>query len=168
MIVRKLAVIVLLAAALPAPGFAVLGENLDSLRKRFGRPAPQERPQRNVATWFIETEQDERLVYTVTFGADGRSIAEGLKPIGRALLKERMIQEFIDNQLAGHPDAATARTVKPGEKYAFAGRELVCAAGEQVIVDEKNDFLIVAVRGQPPSVIALRAEMLRPPTAGSP
>lgn len=155
--------LVLLAAVLvSAPAFAVLGEELESLRKRFGRPSPELKPQKNVSTWFIETEAGERVMYTVTFGADGRSIAEGLKPVGRALLKPELVREFVDEQREQFLDSKTVRIVKPGEKYAFAGRALTCGAHEQVIVDEPGDYLIVTIGGETPSVLAVRAEMLQP------
>lgn len=158
---RWLLAAVLLLGALPGPVYGVLGENLDSLRKRFGPPAPELQRRKNVATWFIETEESERLMYTVTFDGAGRSVAEGLRPVGRAILKERMARKFIDSQLEPHLGAKTTRAAKPGEKYTFAGREHVCAANEAVIVDEANDFLIVAISGPLPSLLAVRSEMIR-------
>lgn len=150
------------ALATAAPAHAVLGEKLDSLRQRFGKPAPELQPRKHVATWFIETEASERIMYTVTFGADGRSIAEGLKPVGRAVLKPQLVRDFIEEQREAFRESKTTREVKPGEQYAFAGQAFTCAAHEQVIVDEPADFLIIAIGGDTPSVMAIRAEMLRP------
>jgi hypothetical protein len=140
---------------------AALGETLADLRKRFGPPDPQQPyAPKNVAHWSIETEQSERLIYTVTFNAKGFSIAEGLKPMGRAVLVEPIAQSFVDSQFALHREANTTRQPKPGEKYRFAGQEFVCAANEAVWVDETNDFMIVWVKGKQALVMAVRAEML--------
>lgn len=153
----------LLAAA---PGRAALGETASEIQRRFGRPDPllQQGLQRNVILWSIETPQSERLVYTVTFNGKGRSMAEGLKPVRRAVLTDDYAQNFIDSQLALHPQATdtTTRQPKPGEKYTFAGQEFTCAANEAVWVDPANDFLIVWVRDPKGHVLAVRSEMLRP------
>lgn len=144
---------------------AALGEAQAEIQKRFGRPDPwlQQGSQKNVVIWAIETPQSERLIYTVTFNAKGHSIAEGLKPVRRAVLTDALAQQFVDNQLAVHPDADAPRTPKPGEKYTFAGQEFVCAANEAVWVDEAHDFLVVWVKDPKGKghVLAVRAEMLR-------
>ncbi len=152
----------LLLAVLPVRTLAGLGETLDDLKKRFGPPERPEQPQKNVEMWFIETELNHRLVYTVTFDAKGRSIAEGLKPVRRALLTAKHAQDFIDSQLALHPAAATTRTVKPGENYSFAKQQFTCAEHETVLVDEAQDFMIVWAKGSQPLVMAVRAGMLQP------
>ena len=155
----------LLFLALPlvaAPLRAALGETLEDLKKRFGPPFRQEQPQKGMEMWFIETELTHRLVYTVTFNAEGRSIAEGLKPVRRAVMTAKHAQDFIDSQLAMRPDATTTRNVKPGEKYAFAGQSFTCGEHETVLLDEKNDFMIVWNKGNAPLVMAVRSEMFRP------
>lgn len=145
---------------------AALGETLADLRKRFGPPEPQpHQVQKNVVHWSIETEQSERLIYTVTFNAKGQSMAEGLKPVGRAVLAEPLAQSFVDSQFAMHRGAASTRTPKPGEKYRFAGQEFTCAANEAVWVDETHDFMIVWAKDPKGKglVLAVRAEMLAAP-----
>lgn len=147
------------------PVRAALGETLGDLQKRFGRPDPQlnARTAKNVAHWSIETMQSERLVYTVTFNARGRSIAEGLKPVRRAVLTDELAERFVQSQLAIHRSAATPRQPQPGEKFTFAKQEFTCAANERIWVDEAGDFMIVWVRGPKGHVLAVRAEMLAPP-----
>jgi hypothetical protein len=155
----------LLLLALPfaaVPAQAGLGETLDDLRKRFGPPVRQEQPQKGTEMWFIETELSHRLVYTVTFNAQGRSIAEGLKPVRRAVMTAKHAQDFIDSQLEMHRTAATTRAVKPGEQYAFAKQVFTCGEDEAVLVDEAQDFMIVWNKGPQPLVLAVRAEMLAP------
>jgi hypothetical protein len=146
-------------------GQAALGEKLSDLQRRFGRPDPMLQQQKNVTVWAIETAQSERLIYTVTFNAKGFSIAEGLKPAGRAILAEQIAQSFVDSQFAMHRDAASTRMPKPGEKYRFAGQEFVCAANEAVWVDETHDFMVVWVKDPKGKglVMAVRAEMLAAP-----
>ncbi len=143
---------------------AALGETQAELQKRFGRPDPllQQASQKNVTVWSIETDQSERLIYTVTFNAKGLSIAEGLKPVGRAVLHDLIVQSFVDSQLAMHRDTTGTRMPKPGEKYRFAGQEFVCAANESVWVDETNDFMILWAKGKQSLAMAVRAEMLAP------
>ena len=53
------------------------------------------------------------------------------------------------------------RTVKPGEKYVFGGKEYSAAANEIVIVDDANDLLIVWMQGAAPSVMAVRSVMMQ-------
>lgn len=149
-----------LAWVAPAPAWAVLGETRDALQKRFGRPDPQVRPQKNVTMWSIETDASERLLYTVTFDEQGRSIGEGLKPVRSARLAEKVARAFIDSQLAPYAGAESMRVVKPGEKYVFAGQEFTCAANEEVWVDVANDVMVVWLRGRESYVMAVRAAML--------
>jgi hypothetical protein len=143
---------------------AALGESESEIHRRFGRPDPllQQGQQKNVTLWSIETPQSERLVYTVTFNAKGRSMGEGLKPVRRAVLTSDYAQGFVDSQLAMHPQATpeTTRQPKPGEKYTFAGQEFACGADEKVWVDTTHDFLIVWLQGPKGHVLAVRAEML--------
>jgi hypothetical protein len=150
-----------LILATATPGWAILGENLDTLTKRFGKQDPQLRPQKHVAIWSLESDDSERLVYTVTFDKKGRSIAEGIKPAKVAPLPKDIAETFIASQLASYAGAATTRAIKPGEKYQFAGQEFTCAAEEKVVVDEVNDFMIVWVQSKPGMVMAVRAAMLR-------
>lgn len=144
----------------PVPVRAVLGETRDVLTKRFGKQDQQVRPQKNVAMWSLETDDSERLIYTVTFDEKGRSIAEGLKPAKNIPIPRDAADAFIASQLAPYAGAASTRTVKPGEKYTFGKQEFTCAGNEQVFVDEVNDFMIVWVQGKPGMVMAVRSEML--------
>lgn len=144
------------AAALPAP--ARLGETAADLRKRFGRPESQ--PAKNVSVWLIE-EAGGALLYTVTFDDRNRSIAEGLKPFRQARLTEQTARNFIADQLAVLADTSTARAVKPGEAYTFAGGGFVCGEGEQVLVDEQAGVLIVWAQRAPASVLAVTAEFVQ-------
>ncbi len=162
---RLLATLFLAAAVSTSPARAALGETLGDLQKRFGRPDPQlnQHAPKNVAHWSIETMQSERLIYTVTFNPKGRSIAEGLKPVRRAILTDDLAQQFVDTQLALHAKAATTRQPQPGEKFTFAKQEFTCAANEAVWVDEASDFMIVWVRDPKGHVLAVRAEMLATP-----
>jgi hypothetical protein len=143
---------------------AALGETEGEIARRFGRPDPllQQGSQKNVTLWAIETPQSERLAYTVTFNAKGRSMGEGLKPVRRAVLTNDYAQSFVDSQLAMHPTATpeSTRQPKPGEKYTFASQEFACGADEKVWVDITHDFLIVWVQGPKGHVLAVRAEML--------
>ena len=159
----RAACLLLLALPLAAvPARAGLGETLDDLKKRFGPPFKQDQPQKGMEMWFIETENSQRLVYTVTFNAEGRSIAEGLKPVRRAVMTTKHAQDFIDSQLAMHKAAGSTRTVKPGERYTFARQVFTCNSHEAVFVDEAQDFMIVWNKGNDPLVMAVRAEMLQP------
>lgn len=162
MSLRAVRLLLLALPLLAAPARAALGESLDDLKKRFGPPERPEHAQKNVELWFIETEMSHRLAYTVTFDARGRSIAEGLRPVRRAVMTAKHAQNFIDSQLAMHREAGSTRAVKPGEKYAFAGQVFTCAEHEVVLVDETQDFMIVWNRSSQPLVMAVRAEMLRP------
>ena len=152
--------IVLLAGLLITPGQARLGESIVKLKERFGQPASQGRKDSNAAVWFFEVE-DGQLVYTVTFNAKGQSIAEGLKPLKHAQFKRETVQDFIDSQMEPYRGSKTTRTVKPGENYSFAGKLLICAAQESIIVDDPNGILIVWTRGGLPSVIVVGPEMMK-------
>lgn len=157
----------LLLAALAAtvPARAVLGEAQADIVKRFGRPDPnlQQGAAKNVIVWAIETRTDDRIAYTVTFNARGQSIAEGLKPIRRAVLTERLAQDFVDDQLSIRKDEAGTRQPKPGERYTFAKQEFTCGPNEAVWVDEAADLMILWIKGPQPLVMGVRAEMLQKP-----
>jgi hypothetical protein len=150
----------LISLTLATTGQARLGETLDQLKERLGKPEPQLRKDASAAVWFFEGE-DGQLLYTVTFNAKGFSIAEGLKPLKRARFPKDTVQDFIDSQTAVYRGSKTILTVKPGEKYRFAGKVLVCGEQEVVLVDDPNDLLIVWTRGGIPSVMAVRPEMVR-------
>lgn len=154
----RLVPLLLLALVAAAPAEARLGDRLADLRQRFGKPQGQ--PQKDMQVWLIE-EAAGPLLYTVTFGADGRSIAEGLKPHRQAKLTEQAALNFIRDQLTRLADPAAVRTVKPGEAYAFAGQTFTCGEGEQVLVAEAHDLLIVWTQRDPASVLAVTAEFIR-------
>jgi hypothetical protein len=157
--VKKTLPLLLLATTLAAvPARAVLGETLDQLRAHMGKPEPQTR--KDAAVWFYEVE-DGRLVYTVTFNDQGRSVAEGLKPIKRAIFTKEAAQDFITAQLTLAKDSKTLRTFKPGEAYTFGGKPYACGPDEYATVDEANDLAIVWNRSRAPSVIAFRREFLK-------
>lgn len=150
-----LALLVGLAAT---TGHAVLGETLVQLREHMGKPEPQSR--KDAAVWFYEVE-DGRLVYTVTFNDKGLSIAEGLKPIKRAIFTKDAAQDFISAQLAPTKDSKTVHSFKPGEKYSFGGKPFICGEEEYVTVDEASDLMIIWNRSRAPSVVAVRSVMLK-------
>jgi len=155
---RSLLVAALVVSAAATPGFARIGESLDLLKTRFGKSPERESP-KNMAVWFVES-IDGPLVYTVTLNAKGVSIAEGIKPLKRAILTTKIAQDFLADQMTLIKDSKTARVVKPGEKYAFAGQSFLCAEGEYVVLDEPNGLLLVWARAGIPSVMAITKEML--------
>ena len=156
---RLLATTLLLALA-TMPALARIGEPLDKLRVRFGK-APERESPKNMAVWFIES-IDGPLVYTVTLNAKGVSIAEGIKPLKRAILTTKIAQEFLQDQMVLLKDSKTARVVPPGEKYEFAKQSFVVAEGEYVMLDEPNGLLLIWSRAGIPSVMAVTREMLLP------
>ena len=149
-----------LFAVLATAGFARIGDPLEKFRARFGK-GPDPQSPRGKAVWFIEVE-DGVLVYTVTVDDKGRSIAEGIKPLKRAQFPREIAQEFIDDQLALVKDSKTARRLRPGEQYTFAGQAFVCGKDEFVVVDEPRDLLVVWEQGGIPSVMALTRAVLQP------
>lgn len=157
---RSLLAIALLASLILTTGQARLGETLAQLKERYGKPAPQARKDPGSAVWFFEGEDGE-LAFSVTFNAKGESIAEGLKPLKRARFPQDAVDNFLDLQMAPYRGSKTTRTVKPGEKYTFAGKTLVCAEQESIVVDEPNGILIVWTHTGLISVMAVRPEMLR-------
>jgi hypothetical protein len=153
---RRLLPLVATALALgaAAPAHAILGATLAEIIKHRGKK-PDGQPDKERAIWTFEG-NDGLLVYAVKFGADGRSIYEQLKPgqLGRSLHRE-IVQDFIKAQ-AGHlKDSPTLLEPKPGEKYRFAGKDLVVADNEYVLVDAERGVLVVWVRGSLPSVTAI-------------
>jgi hypothetical protein len=139
---------------------ARLGETLEQIKSRYGRPEQQQQPRKDQAVWLFEAD-DGQLVYSVTFDAKGHSIAEGLRPIKRAVFTADIAQDFIQGQIAPFRNSKTLRTYKPGEKYQFAGQVFTCAAPEVVIVDDVNGVMIVWVQKGVPSVMAVAPTMVQ-------
>ena len=150
------AALILSAAATSA--FARIGEPLARLTERFGK-APERESPKHMAVWFIES-IDGPLVYTVTLNAKGVSIAEGIKPLKRAILTTKIAQDFLADQMVLLKDSKTARVMKPGEKYEFAKQSFVCAEGEYVVLDEPAGLLLIWSRAGIPSVMAVTKERL--------
>jgi len=157
---KRLLSIILPACLVLTTAHARLGETLAQLKARYRDPLPQAHRDPGSAVWLFEGD-DGQLVYTVTFNAKGLSIAEGLKPLKRALFPRDTVQDFIDMQLEPYRGSKTTRTLKPGEQYTFAGKTMVCGEQESVVMDEPNGVLIVWNRSGLPSVIAIRPEMLQ-------
>jgi hypothetical protein len=158
--ISRLLITPLLLAVAAIPGFARIGDPVAKFTERFGKGPERESP-KGMAVWFIES-IDGPLVYTVTLNAKGVSIAEGIKPLKRAILTAKIAQDFLDEQMTLLKDSKTARVVKPGEKYEFAKQSFVCAEGEYVVLDGAQGLLIVWVRNGIPSVMAITKEILLP------
>jgi len=157
--IRLLLTIVLAGLGL-ASAHARLGETLEQLKARFGKPEPQAQPRKDMAVWFFEVE-DGQMIYNVTFDAKGHSIAEGLRPVKRAIFTKDIAQDFIQQQIAPFRESKTLRTCKPGEKYQFAGQTFTCGEGEIAVVDDANGVLVVWVQKGVPSVMAVTREMVQ-------
>lgn len=142
------------------PVQARLGETLNQIKARYGKPEQQAQPRKDQAVWLFEAD-DGQLVYSVTFDAKGHSIAEGLRPIKRAVFTADIAQDFIQGQIALFRDSKTIRTHKPGEKYQFAGQVFTCGEQEIAIVDEANGVMIVWVQKGVPSVMAVAPAMVQ-------
>lgn len=142
------------------PVHARLGDTLDQLKARYGKPEQQAQPRKDTAVWLFEVE-DGQLIFSVTFDAKGRSIAEGLRPVKRAIFTKDIAQDFIQGQIASFRESKTLRTCKPGEKYQFAGQVFTCADGELAIVDDANGVLIVWAQKGVPSVMAVTHAMVQ-------
>ena len=155
---KVLSVILLFSAALVAPAPARVGEPLAKIKAHFGK-SPDPQSPKNMAVWFIES-TNGALVYTVTLNAKGVSIAEGIKPLKRAVLTTEIAQDFIRDQMVLLKDSKTARVVPPGEKYEFAKQSFVCAENEFVMLDEPNGLLIIWSRAGTPSIMAVTREMM--------
>jgi hypothetical protein len=151
---------VLAAFLVLTPAHARLGETLEQLKTHLGKPEQQQQPRKDTAVWLFEVD-DGQLIYNVTFDAQGRSIAEGLRPIKRAVFTKDTAQDFIQNQIAPYRDSKTMRTFKSGEKYQFAGQNFTCGDQEIAIVDEANGFLIVWAQKGVPSVMAVAPVMVK-------
>lgn len=153
-VMKRSLLLVLLACLATVPAQAVLGEKLSDLTKRYGKPEPQPKGNKNAATWLLEGEEGQ-LIYTATFDAKGRSIGEGMKPVRYAKFTPQTVQAFVDMQMAPYKDSQTVRTAKAGEKYAFGGKVYTAGSEESVVVDDANDLLIVWTKGALPSVMAV-------------
>jgi hypothetical protein len=157
--VSRLLVACLCFAALATSSPAMLGETLAQITKHRGKPAGQ--PDKTKAVWVFEG-GDEQVVYAVKFDAAGRSIAETLQPVRTGSPLHTVIAvDFIKAQRATLGDSKTVREPAFGEKFTFAGQELVVAKDEYVILDEPNGFLLVYVRGSLPSVTVLAPAALQ-------
>ena len=110
--------------------------------------------------WLFEVE-DGQVIYNVTFDDKGRSIAEGLMPLKRAIFTKDMAQDFIQSQIAPYRGSKTLHTFKPGEKYSFAGQAFTCGAQETAIIDDANGVMVVWVQKGIPSVMAVSPAMVR-------
>ena len=158
--ISRLLITSLLSALAVSAGLARIGDPVAKFTERFGKGPERESP-KGMAVWFIES-IDGPLVYTVTLNAKGVSIAEGIKPLKRAILTAKIAQDFMEEQLSLLKDSKTARVVKTGEKYEFARQPFVCAEGEYVVLDEARGLLLVWVRNGIPSVMAVTPEVLLP------
>lgn len=157
---RLLLVTAVLLSTAAIPAAARLGETVANLKERFGRSPERESP-KNMAVWFVES-VDGVLVYTATLNAKGFIIAEGIKPLKRAVLTTEIVKDFLQDQIKPHADSKTSRIVPAGEKYEFAKQSFVCAKDEWVLVDEPNGLLLVWSRAGISSVMAISPEMLLP------
>ena len=139
---------------------ANLGETLQQLKAHMGKPELQQQPRKDLAVWLYEVD-DGQLIYNVTFDAQGRSIAEGLRPLKRASFTKDTAMDFIQGQIAPFRNSKTLLTVKPGEKYQFAGQVFTCGEKELVIVDDTVGVMIVWTQKGVPSVMAVTAAMVK-------
>ena len=157
--VKKIVPLIVLAVALVAPATARLGDTIADITKHRGKPAGK--PEKNKAVWAFEGD-DGMLLYAVRFDAEGRSIAETLKPgqLGHRLNGE-FVLDFIKAQREVLGDSKTVRELAVGEKYTFAGQPLAVAQNEYVVLDEPRGFLLVWVRGSLPSVTVLAPAALQ-------
>ncbi|MEO6994621.1 MAG: hypothetical protein ABI273_13495 [Lacunisphaera sp.] len=142
------------------PAHARLGDTLDQLKARYGKPEQQEQPRKDRAIWLFEVE-DGQLMYNVTFDAKGHSIAEGLQPVKRAIFTKDIAEDFIQGQIAPYRGSKTMHTFKGGDKYQFAGQVFTCGDGEIAIADDANGFMIIWAQKGVPSIMAVTASMVR-------
>ena len=154
--IRPLLSAILLASLTLMPAQARLGETMADIQKQFGKPTGQ--PRKDTAFWLFEGD-DGLLSYTVTFNAEGKSIAEGLKPVRRARFTESNALIFIESQLMAWADSKTMRTLKRGEKYHFSGQDFVCGPDEHVMLDEPNGVLLIWTKTVAPAVMVVSPEM---------
>ena len=156
---KTLCFILLFTGALAATASARLGDTLAEITKHRGKPVGK--PEKNKAAWAFEGD-DGVLIYAVRFNAEGRSIAETLKPgqLGHRLHSE-FVLDFIKAQREILGDSKTVRELNPGDKFTFAGQQLAVAENEYVVLDEPRGFLLVWVRGSLPSVTVIAPAALQ-------
>ncbi|MES1168604.1 MAG: hypothetical protein ABUL61_05495 [Oleiharenicola lentus] len=138
---------------------ARLGDTLADLKKTFGSPVPMTQSRKDQAFWLFEGE-DGQLMYSVTFNPQGRSIAEGLKPLKRARFDRNTVLDFIDSELAAIRNSKTKRNLKASEVYQFAGKNYICGDQEYIVIDEPNGFLVIWSQAGVPNVLVLSPEMM--------
>lgn len=136
---------------------ARVGEPLAEIRKRYGKP--QGTPDSRTTFWMFENDFGA-MHYTVTANDKGISIAEGLKPYRRTRFTAQDATTFINMQFGSLPEG-DRRTVPPGQTYRFGGQDFVCAPQEHVVVDETAGILLIWIKSDHPSVLAVSPEMLR-------
>lgn len=137
---------------------ARLGETLSKISDRLGSPAGS--PTKNVQVWYFEV-QDGQVLYTVTFNAKGQSIAEGLKPLKQAVFSPELANSFINSEVEPYMGSKTLLHLAPGEKYRFAGKDLVCGEKETVVVDDARGFLLVWAHERQPTIIVVSPEVMQ-------
>jgi hypothetical protein len=142
------------------PARARLGDTLDQLKARYGKPEQQQQPRKDLAIWLFEVE-DGQVMYNVTFDASGHSIAEGLRPVKRANFTKNIAEDFIQGQIAPYRGSKTMHTFKTGDKYQFAGQIFTCGDGEIAVVDDANGIMIIWAQKGVPSVMAVTTSMVR-------
>ena len=145
-------------AGLAGTADARLGQTLGQLKEKFGKPAAQ--ANKNTVLWSFES-RGGQLSYAVMFNGKGESISETLRPVGYGEFSDETVQGFISMQLELTRDSKTLRTLHPGEKYTYGGKELVCSEEQVVLLDEPNRILIVWTRSALPSVAAVRPEAMK-------
>ena len=155
----KQLIFILILAGLAASAHARLGDTMADIVKHRGKPAGQ--PEKNKAVWAFEGD-DGLLLYAVRFDANGRSIAETLKPgqLGHRLHRE-FVLDFIKAQREVLDGSKTTRELAVGEKYLFAGQQLAVASNEYVVLDEPRGFLLVWATGSLPSVTVIAPAALQ-------
>lgn len=139
-----------------APAQARVGESIAEIRKRYGKPQGQ--PDGRTTFWMFENDFGA-MNYTVTVNDKGISIAEGLKPYRRTNFTAQDAETFIGMQFAGRP-AEDRKVFAPGQAYRFGGQDFVCGVHEHVVVDETAGILLIWIKSDPPSVLAVAPEML--------
>lgn len=152
--------VVLLGLLTFCPVHARLGDTLEQLKIRYGKPEQQIQPRKDLAIWLFEAE-DGQLMFNVTLDASGHSIAEGLRPVKRAIFTKDIAEDFIQGQIAPYRGSKTMHTFKGGEKYQFAGQIFTCGEGEVTIADDGNGIMIIWTQKGVPSVMAVTSSMVR-------
>ncbi len=156
----RISLTIALAVLVFTPARASLGETFDQMKARWGKPEQQQQPRKDQAIWLFEVD-DGQLMYSVTFDAKGHSIAEGLRPIKRAVFTKDIAQDFIQGQIARFRDSKTLHTFKTGDQYQFAGRSFTCGDGEIAVVDDANGVMIVWNQKGVPSIMAVSPVMVQ-------